>query len=506
MRPGKIEYYLDIAAQVARRSTCIRRQYGAILVRDDAIVATGYNGAARGEPNCCDLGYCEREAQGIKPGERYELCLEGNTVVKLLDGSHKTIKELAESAEDVWVYSVDTQTGKIVPALATSPRSTGRRGDLVRVTFDNGASVISTKDHLFLMRDCSYIEAGQLRAGDSVMPMYYNFATNKGYESISNTILARKYGGRIRRGDWLCETYSTPTHQIVYSHLHGNQCLSTNFLVHHKDGDHTNNKPDNLELMARGAHTTIHRLGSLNPSGKETIKVAQSKVSERRLLDPDFNNAYLASRRETMNKNWADPEWRTHIRPTQVENGRRTAQKYNKDPEVIARRSMGMLMNGIKSLAERSGVEPTSNNYKELAKKHKIAARKGEKGPRAPKLSTILRHFESVEAAYEAARIYNHKVVSTEDLSGEPREVYDLTVPGYENFAVDLGDNSCVFVHNCRSVHAEANACLHAGRDRCIGATLYLAGWQGDQRLDSPKPCAMCARVIRNCGIEEVIC
>lgn len=74
MRPGKTEYYLDIAAQVARRSTCIRRQYGAILVRDDAIVATGYNGAARGEPNCCDLGYCEREAQGIKPGERYELC------------------------------------------------------------------------------------------------------------------------------------------------------------------------------------------------------------------------------------------------------------------------------------------------------------------------------------------------------------------------------------------------------------------------------------------------
>ncbi len=55
-RPSKVKYYLDIAAAVAARSTCLRRQYGAVIVRGDMIISTGYNGSARGWLNCCDLG------------------------------------------------------------------------------------------------------------------------------------------------------------------------------------------------------------------------------------------------------------------------------------------------------------------------------------------------------------------------------------------------------------------------------------------------------------------
>ena len=73
-RPSKDEYYLGIADTVLKRSTCLRRKYGAVLVKDDEIVSTGYNGSPRGEKNCCDTGYCEREAQGVPKGERYELC------------------------------------------------------------------------------------------------------------------------------------------------------------------------------------------------------------------------------------------------------------------------------------------------------------------------------------------------------------------------------------------------------------------------------------------------
>ena len=73
-RPGKQEYYLGIAAQVSRRGTCLRRQYGAVIVNDDQIVATGYAGAPRGVANCVDLNYCLRQAQNIPPGQRYELC------------------------------------------------------------------------------------------------------------------------------------------------------------------------------------------------------------------------------------------------------------------------------------------------------------------------------------------------------------------------------------------------------------------------------------------------
>lgn len=73
-RPSKEEYYFNLALAVAMRSTCLRRKYGAVIVKDDRIISTGYNGAARGEQNCTDVGLCLREEQNIPHGERYELC------------------------------------------------------------------------------------------------------------------------------------------------------------------------------------------------------------------------------------------------------------------------------------------------------------------------------------------------------------------------------------------------------------------------------------------------
>ncbi len=84
-RIDKVNYYLDIAETVAERSTCLRRCYGVILVKNDEIIATGYNGAPRGRKNCADLGYCTREAMRIPSGERYELCrsvhAEANAII-----------------------------------------------------------------------------------------------------------------------------------------------------------------------------------------------------------------------------------------------------------------------------------------------------------------------------------------------------------------------------------------------------------------------------------------
>ena len=73
-RVDKINYYLDIAQTVAARGTCLRRNFGAIIVKNDEIISTGYVGAPRGRQNCCDLGYCTREKLNVPRGERYELC------------------------------------------------------------------------------------------------------------------------------------------------------------------------------------------------------------------------------------------------------------------------------------------------------------------------------------------------------------------------------------------------------------------------------------------------
>ena len=72
-RISKENYYLDIAETVLERATCLRRIYGAIIVKNDEIISTGYNGAPRGRANCVDMGYCSREAMKVPRGERYEL-------------------------------------------------------------------------------------------------------------------------------------------------------------------------------------------------------------------------------------------------------------------------------------------------------------------------------------------------------------------------------------------------------------------------------------------------
>ena len=84
-RISKHNYYLDIAQTVSERSTCLRRRFGAIIVKNDSIISTGYNGAPRGRQHCTDLYRCVREELKIPRGERYELCrsvhAEANAII-----------------------------------------------------------------------------------------------------------------------------------------------------------------------------------------------------------------------------------------------------------------------------------------------------------------------------------------------------------------------------------------------------------------------------------------
>lgn len=95
-RIDKVNYYLDIAEAVIERGTCLRRNYGAIIVKNDEIISTGYVGAPRGRKNCCDLKTCIREKLNVPRGERYELCrsvhAEQNAIIsaersKMLDST-----------------------------------------------------------------------------------------------------------------------------------------------------------------------------------------------------------------------------------------------------------------------------------------------------------------------------------------------------------------------------------------------------------------------------------
>ena len=84
-RRDKINYYLDLADVVSKRATCLRRRYGAVIVKNDEVISTGYVGAPRGRMNCSDLGFCIRQQMNIPRGERYELCrsvhAEANAII-----------------------------------------------------------------------------------------------------------------------------------------------------------------------------------------------------------------------------------------------------------------------------------------------------------------------------------------------------------------------------------------------------------------------------------------
>lgn len=166
------KYYLDILEVVARKSTCLRRRVGALAVKDKRIIATGYNGAPSGVDHC-EISGCLREELHIPSGQQHEKCMDGETKVKLLDGTWKTLKELAESGlDDFWVYSYKIGEG-IVPAKAHSPRYTGKK-ECVKITLDNGAEIICTPDHKILGRDEKFIEAKDLRSDSVLMSGYFN--------------------------------------------------------------------------------------------------------------------------------------------------------------------------------------------------------------------------------------------------------------------------------------------------------------------------------------------
>ena len=110
-RISKENYYLDIAETVLERATCLRRVYGAIIVKNDEIISTGYNGAPRGRRNCVDMGYCTRERLQVPRGERYELCrsvhAEANAII------HASRSEMTGAT--LYLVGVDAQTEELVP-------------------------------------------------------------------------------------------------------------------------------------------------------------------------------------------------------------------------------------------------------------------------------------------------------------------------------------------------------------------------------------------------------
>ncbi len=110
-RVDKNNYYLDIAETVIERGTCLRRNFGAIIVKNDEIVSTGYSGAPRGRKNCSDLGFCMREQLKIPRGERYELCRSVHAEANCIISAAR--RDMIGGT--LYLAGKDAKTGELVP-------------------------------------------------------------------------------------------------------------------------------------------------------------------------------------------------------------------------------------------------------------------------------------------------------------------------------------------------------------------------------------------------------
>ncbi len=110
-RRDKINYYLDLAETVSMRSTCLRRKYGAVIVKNDEVISTGYVGAPRGRKNCTDTEKCIRQELQVPRGERYELCRSVHAEMNAIISASRD----KMIGSDMYLAGVDAQTGKYIP-------------------------------------------------------------------------------------------------------------------------------------------------------------------------------------------------------------------------------------------------------------------------------------------------------------------------------------------------------------------------------------------------------
>lgn len=497
-------YYLGIAEAVSKRSTCLSKRYGAVIVKDNSIKSTGYNGAPKGRKNCTEIGQCPRITNNIQRGTNYSTscrsCLSKDTVIKLLNGKYKTIEELYNSKEDsFWVYAVDTKTGQIVPAKAKNVHPVKRVDSLIKITLDNGESFECTDDHLIMLRDGTYVEASKLSVGDSLMAMYYSFE-NADHEYIRN------YNKKDHSG--IGSTKRIPTHKLVYEFF--NPPVPKGNVIHHVDFDSHNNEPDNLTNIGAGEHVSIHNNTPYRRAiafGGEEGRKRSIEASRKAIREDEYLRVRLASRsRETMRDNWSNPIWREKQKIVQANNTKYIRNLYNQDPDIILKRRRSMVAKTISNLmwlmfCNHDNRKLTEENFNKIRKQYQ--QHNGRGNDLIPKLKTIYKYYDSFDEAIKAGRWYNHKVADIEIVEYDDY-VYDMTVPKYHNFAIDLGDNSCVFVHNC---HSEWNAIINASPEEMKDATLYLYGYDrvAKRIVKDANCCPICKRMIINAGIKDVV-
>jgi capsid assembly protein Gp20/intein-like protein with splicing domain len=408
------------------------------------------------------------------------LCLTGDTQVALLDGTTVSMADLAlKGCDDTWVYSCDPATGAIVPGRVTKAWKTKDVAELYVVTLDDGTVIKCTANHPFLCRDGTYQRAGQLVAGQSLMPLYRK--------------LSSRAEGDFQDGYEKCLDNSTGkwefTHRIVNEAGlvgdHPSRALERSYVVHHVDHHKRNNFPSNLTKMGKQAHAKHHSLGA-----EANLLTKTSRDKLRTVMQTDeYAAVHLAGVQQawdnaTDDRRQALATWNSQNKRKDIGVGTLEALARGcTDRRGFAQALTGAGVSwtcfrnnlnraGVVPSAwlqqhfggSRKGIKPTSSvtvsQLKEHCINHGISSMVGWRRSQNAPVSGAIVMRTIREAGFQSFSQFvstfkcNHKVVSVQVLQlSSPAPVYDLTVEGCHNFAigtgtVDGGDASFVMVHN----------------------------------------------------------
>jgi hypothetical protein len=358
-------------------------------------------------------------------------CYSADTKVKLLDGTSRTMQELAglypTKDHEFWVYSYDCEKMRFVPGKARYARKIMDNAPIFRVTLDNGKHIDCTPNNKLLTRDGVLKRVDELKVGDSLMPLYSK------REKPAKQWLYDYELIHTGSGEW------RPTHQLV-AEEHLPQEPKTHCL-HHKDFDRFNNTPENLQWMSWQGHMEVHGKNWKETIGKWIQEGGHHTPEYRDNLSKALKKSYREGRSVSVFKELhKDPEWRRKNREAlnaspkakkqRQEQARKLAQnserreicsqrmrRVNRDPEFARKAADGRRLAGVDEHSSERASQRNASGYTNHVRWH---TNRG-----------IVK--EGCEHCVEV----NHKIVSITYIGWQP--IYDIEVDETHIFALDAG-------------------------------------------------------------------
>jgi deoxycytidine triphosphate deaminase len=420
----------------------------------------------------------------------YARCFRGDQRVALTDGTSVSLEDMAHRAdkgEDFWGYSIG-EFGRVFVTKLEAPRFLGRDA-LLEIVLDSGEPIRCTPDHVFIRRDGTSAPAGELRPGDSLMPLYRQLV--RGYEAVYQPL-----NGHL-----------TPTHRLAdeWNLRHGVYMPVTGEHRHHRDHDRRNNRPWNIKRMPAADHIRHHNAETFGPEfDPEEHSILIREAFERLARNPEWRERFNDAQGARARAFWTDARYsdererllnkRRNPSDTTREAHRATMLRRYADPAERERQSRLMKQAWAADNGSRR------DRQREIARQIKLRdeitadvvrralAETGSVRGAARVLGcdrSVFRRFPELISTFRGRPARNHKIGSIRELPGD-HDVYCLTVPEAGNFALEAG----VFVLNCGII---------------VNVTPLEPEWEGIVTLEVSNTTPLPAKIYANEGIAQVL-